>query len=185
MPSPVVMLRANIEYHEKAGPEHKKHTVYVIAVEKGGKTWTVKRRYSEFDTLCSLLREADYTLPQLPPKAFLTRFSPSVLEERMEKLEAFLQACVSQAGDSVNASKFVENGLDPCEIQLPEPQNAIDVRDLRRLRGRDDVDWRNRSGRRGRRRSCALSSHQSALKSPWRTGLRGSPRAAAAALLAM
>eukprot|EP00935_MAST-01C_sp_MAST-1C-sp1_P002436 g2436.t1 len=86
-----VMSYTTLEIEEPNGG--KKLVVhYEITVTKGGKEWTVQKRYSAFETLNKLIQKRiDHMKHPLPPKQWLGRPDPG---ERKSKLDDFLQEAV-------------------------------------------------------------------------------------------
>jgi len=77
------------------------HTVYVINVSCGMRSWTIKRRYKDFDYLDRQLKKQfpSLSLPALPPKRYLRSSSdPEIVDERKQQLENYLNqlVCVQQ-----------------------------------------------------------------------------------------
>ncbi|KZF20484.1 Phox-like protein [Xylona heveae TC161] len=74
----------------------------------------VRRRYSDFEYFRDILEResARVTIPPLPGKVFMNRFSDDVIQHRMEGLQAFLRIVVGhpllQTGSKVLAS-FVQD----------------------------------------------------------------------------
>ncbi|KAF5374893.1 hypothetical protein D9758_000222 [Tetrapyrgos nigripes] len=91
------------KYQERSEP--KPHTVYQIDVEAHVRSWSMWRRYSEFDDLHIELTKATGSPPPcpLPPKhkfsVFRSHSDPALLEERKAGLEAYLRAIVSAKED--------------------------------------------------------------------------------------
>mmetsp|Transcript_9656 Transcript_9656/g.18847 ORF Transcript_9656/g.18847 Transcript_9656/m.18847 type:complete len:477 (-) Transcript_9656:3181-4611(-) len=54
-------------------------------------SWTIRKRYSEFDTLLTTLTETHYLLPDLPQKTLWKKTNPDFLERRRVMLQEFLQ----------------------------------------------------------------------------------------------
>jgi hypothetical protein len=71
------------------------HTVYIIRVSCGTRTWVIKRRYKDFYYLDKELRKGNLDLPSLPPKRYLRSSSdPQLIDERKEQLESYLNSLV-------------------------------------------------------------------------------------------
>lgn len=68
-----------------------KFTVYKIEVLRGERSWVVKRRYNDF---LGLLQQSSFTFTAFPPKSsvFVDNFATSLLQQRTDKLNAFLQS---------------------------------------------------------------------------------------------
>jgi regulator of vacuolar morphogenesis len=92
------------KYQERADP--KPHTVYQIDVQAHVRSWSMWRRYSEFDDLHIELTKATGSPPPcpLPPKhkfsIFRSHSDPALLEERKTGLEAYLRAILSAKEDT-------------------------------------------------------------------------------------
>jgi hypothetical protein len=74
------------------------HTVYTIEVKSlaNSETWTVERRYSEFDHLrTDIQAQTSSSLPNLPPKSYL---KPVALEGRRVGLDTFLAKLLATEG---------------------------------------------------------------------------------------
>nr|GAT54926.1 syntaxin [Mycena chlorophos] len=90
-------------YEERKEPSP--HTVYEIRVKANIRSWTIWRRYSEFDDLNNALKDALHEAPPalLPPKHSLSIFrshsDPALLEERRTGLETYLRAILSAKDD--------------------------------------------------------------------------------------
>ncbi|KIY47029.1 syntaxin [Fistulina hepatica ATCC 64428] len=99
------MFMANIQaifikgYETRSEP--KLHTAYQIEVQTNLPSWTIWRRYSEFDDLHGDLVRMTGSAPpvELPPKQkfslLRSRSDPALLEERKSGLELYLRAIVS------------------------------------------------------------------------------------------
>ncbi|KAK7058913.1 hypothetical protein VNI00_001537 [Paramarasmius palmivorus] len=91
------------DYQERSDP--KPHTAYRIQVQANVRSWSMWRRYSEFDDLHTELTKATGSPPPLPlpPKHRLSVFrshsDPKLLEERKAGLEAYLRAILSSKDD--------------------------------------------------------------------------------------
>lgn len=71
------------------------HTVYVIKVNCGMRSWLVKRRYKDFDYLDRKLRKflPAVTMPSLPPKSYWrSSNNPSIVEQRKQQLQDYLRS---------------------------------------------------------------------------------------------
>ncbi|KAF9270275.1 syntaxin [Marasmius fiardii PR-910] len=92
-----------VDHQERSKP--KPHTVYRIQIQANVRSWTMWRRYSEFDDLNVGLTKATGTPPPLPlpPKhkfsVFRSHSDPKLLEERKVGLESYLRAIVSAKDD--------------------------------------------------------------------------------------
>ncbi|KAL0580388.1 hypothetical protein V5O48_001633 [Marasmius crinis-equi] len=92
-----------LDHQERSDP--KPHTAYRIQVQANVRSWTMWRRYSEFDDLNIELTKSTGLPPPcpLPPKhkfsIFRSHTDPKLLEERKIGLEAYLRAIVSAKDD--------------------------------------------------------------------------------------
>ncbi|KAK7463640.1 hypothetical protein VKT23_005578 [Stygiomarasmius scandens] len=90
-------------FQERSDP--KPHTVYQIDVQAHVRSWSMWRRYSEFDDLNIELTKSTGSPPPcpLPPKhkfsVFRSHSDPALLEERKTGLETYLRAIVSAKED--------------------------------------------------------------------------------------
>ncbi len=87
-------------------PEPKPHTVYRIEIKAHIQSWSMWRRYSEFDDLHTDLVQANPAPPPpapLPPKhkfsLFRSRTDSQLLTERRAGLETYLRAIISARDD--------------------------------------------------------------------------------------
>uniref|UniRef100_A0A9J8CXI9 Nischarin n=1 Tax=Cyprinus carpio carpio TaxID=630221 RepID=A0A9J8CXI9_CYPCA len=73
------------------------YTVYVIEVNVGYHSWTVKHRYSDFHDLHEKLTvEKKIDKHLLPPKKIIGKNSKSLVEKRQKELEVYLQTLLSR-----------------------------------------------------------------------------------------
>ncbi|KAJ8084079.1 hypothetical protein AAF712_000958 [Marasmius tenuissimus] len=92
-----------VDHQERSSP--KPHTAYRIQVQANVRSWTMWRRYSEFDDLNVELTKSTGLPPPcpLPPKhkysIFRSHSDPKLLEERKSGLEAYLRAIVGAKDD--------------------------------------------------------------------------------------
>jgi len=73
------------------------HTVYVLTICCGMRSWIIKRRYKDFDYLDRQLKKQfpSLSLPALPPKRYLRSSSdPEIVDERKQQLENYLNQLV-------------------------------------------------------------------------------------------
>mmetsp|Transcript_42317 Transcript_42317/g.79253 ORF Transcript_42317/g.79253 Transcript_42317/m.79253 type:complete len:180 (+) Transcript_42317:138-677(+) len=69
------------------------HAEYTILVQSDGRTFTIRKRFSEFDTLHQFLKERfpDRLSFDLPAKTPVRYFSPEALEDRKNALNAYMK----------------------------------------------------------------------------------------------
>ena len=73
------------------------HTEYDLLIgprSGAGGSWSVSRRFRQFDALLSRLKPhlAGAAAPKLPPKKFFGRMDPDFIAQRQKGLQAFLDA---------------------------------------------------------------------------------------------
>ncbi|RHY23242.1 hypothetical protein DYB32_009264 [Aphanomyces invadans] len=78
-------------FHESTNESGAQHVVYAVVLETPHHTFTVKKRYSEFDAFSSALQLKDIVW-ELPPKTWFRLTQESALSDRRERLES---ACVN------------------------------------------------------------------------------------------
>ncbi len=66
-------------------------TLFVIYVTCGDLAWSVSRRFSEFESMHSILKEHTSALPALPAKTWLRTFLSDFLEKRKSELDSYLR----------------------------------------------------------------------------------------------
>jgi hypothetical protein len=66
-----------------------KYVAYNIDVIRGKRLWTVQKRYREIRLL---FEKAKYTHLPFPPKTYLPDYSPSFIQDRIGKLNSFLDS---------------------------------------------------------------------------------------------
>ncbi|XP_037573916.1 uncharacterized protein LOC119456294 isoform X2 [Dermacentor silvarum] len=102
------------------------HTSYDISIETNNSSFTmsrstVRRRYSEFIYLKSLLKELQPSLtpPRLPPKTLMKRFDDKFIEDRRAGLESFLRNVLTEPLYLSNKSLhlFIQTSLTMKEIE--------------------------------------------------------------------
>ena len=89
-------------------------TSYIVGVETGRAQWSVKRRFSDFHYMHSLLKEyvPKKVLPSLPPKKYIgSSTSSAFVEERRKLLERYLQKLVLEPACWVRSDivQFLDN----------------------------------------------------------------------------
>ncbi|KAI9192937.1 uncharacterized protein BJ171DRAFT_35436 [Polychytrium aggregatum] len=103
-----------------------RHVVYQLSIRTPSRSWTVWRRYSEFETLHSLLRELSPTPFGLPPKSFSiwgnTLSDPSKVEARRLGLETYVQTILNHENDLWKTSKAWFDF-----IALPESSRRLSI----------------------------------------------------------
>ena len=81
-------------------------TLYVVLVKFGdSNSWTVSRRFAEFDVLHAALQKRTSQLPSLPAKTWFKSFDPDFVEQRRLELEVYLQAAL-KSRIILNAREF-------------------------------------------------------------------------------
>ena len=90
---------------------------YEIFVSRGKETWTVNRRYNQFLTFLIDLKDQIDDLPSdivLPPKSFFNNLNKDFCDDRLKKLETFLDKClvfISSRGIQIQDSIIITNFL--------------------------------------------------------------------------
>uniref|UniRef100_A0A8C2GC83 Nischarin n=1 Tax=Cyprinus carpio TaxID=7962 RepID=A0A8C2GC83_CYPCA len=86
------------------------YTVYIIEVNVGDHSWTVKHRYSDFHELHEKLTvEKKIDKHLLPPKKIIGKNSKSLVEKRQKELEVYLQTLLNRF--PVSTPKVLSNFL--------------------------------------------------------------------------
>ena len=111
---------------------------YEISARTGNLEWTFAKRYREFYTFYSSLRDAWHALPKerkselrplpkIPPKRIIGSTKTSFLEERQHKLEQFLQLLTLHPWASEQASFLSFTGMlsDTRNASAAEGRNVI------------------------------------------------------------
>uniref|UniRef100_A0A2R5LNM3 Putative px domain-containing protein n=1 Tax=Ornithodoros turicata TaxID=34597 RepID=A0A2R5LNM3_9ACAR len=87
------------------------HTLYILRVHRGTDTsWTVSRRYSDFDSLNGYLQASGIELP-LPPKKVFNKMNREFVAERQQKLQEYIDKVL--AHPLLSVSVHVKRFLDP------------------------------------------------------------------------
>lgn len=89
------------------------HTAYTLRVQRGfhsETTWTVQRRYSDFDALHTQLQASGLDLP-LPPKKLFNKMSREFIAERQQKLQEYLDHVLAEP--LLSQCLHVKRFLDP------------------------------------------------------------------------
>ncbi len=76
---------------------------YKIEVKLGTRSWTLWKRYSEFDTLDADLRSKYPQLPKLPGKTFFKLSETKDIVKRRDELHSYLQMLVNRQDMRTNA----------------------------------------------------------------------------------
>ena len=78
------------------------HAVFVLSISRGPSSWSVKRRFADFEKLHAAVKRSGLLPPdagvELPPKTLrlgLSKFDPVFLEDRRAGLEAFLNTLLA------------------------------------------------------------------------------------------
>ena len=121
-----IKIRAQIQSYAQV-PE-KNYIVYALQLmaydgEHLRDTWTVFRRYSEFDRLARSLnqelRKTGAQTPTLPPKRIFGSMNDIFLKQRMKGLESWIQQILAMFGEKAsffeNLRSFLTKGAD-CAI---------------------------------------------------------------------
>ncbi|KAG1692017.1 Serine/threonine-protein kinase Sgk3 [Nymphon striatum] len=79
--------------------KHKKFTVYKVAVNSGGKSWFIFRRYNEFNKLFDVLKKQmpGFHMKLPGKKLFGNNFDPEFIKARREGLDNFIQKIMSDS----------------------------------------------------------------------------------------
>ncbi|KAJ1353865.1 hypothetical protein KIN20_010631 [Parelaphostrongylus tenuis] len=118
-----------------------KFAVFTIQITVDGYTWTVERRYSEFDAM-DMRRFPDRKKSFLPPKRLIRNLDSEFLEERRAELEKYCRALLElevwcQKQKKVNSlplltAKFFDFHQYPCyDVGIVYSRMLTDVRSLR------------------------------------------------------
>ena len=106
----------------------KKFTVYRVEVSWLGQSWTLAKRYSEFDELRQSI-EKKYVVgqtankqewPQFPEKRILGNFDPNLIQSRSFALEAFVLALLQLPGvcDDRELLDFLQTPIQPSSREI-------------------------------------------------------------------
>ncbi len=80
-------------------------TFYKVQVTTNKETWTLERRFSQFDTMYHELAKMLADVPALPPKTYFKLTSHEGLVKRRQDLDLFVKALV-QRPEILNHSAF-------------------------------------------------------------------------------
>lgn len=106
------------------GYQHGKNsTKYNVEVNQGMNTWSVKRSFGEFLDLHKKLKKVCKTLPKAPKRKLFKVVKHEALEERKEKLDAYLS-------DLVNVQEIQSNLHYVQFLDLQSKYSATSVNDL-------------------------------------------------------
>lgn len=87
-------------------------------------SWTIDKRYSNFDDLHSELASKFISIPTLPGKTFWRRTSNEFLEERKQQLDEFLKYIISRpeilASEELRAFLRINDYIPAVDIRKPE-----------------------------------------------------------------
>jgi hypothetical protein len=71
-------------------------TYYIVLVKFGeSNSWTVSKRFADFDVLHAALEKKTTQLPAMPAKTWFKSFDPDFVEQRRGELEVYLRALVA------------------------------------------------------------------------------------------
>ncbi|KAJ3326137.1 hypothetical protein HDV06_000013 [Boothiomyces sp. JEL0866] len=107
----------------------KKHTVYIISIRGPVKSWTVTKRYSEFDELHKKLLEIQ-TPPCELPKKTLMNFTNEVIKERQEGLAVYLQTLLYSKDTTWRRSKPWQEFLGLPDTTVVNQINLLSVNQI-------------------------------------------------------
>jgi PX domain len=93
---------------------------YDVECAVQGVSWTIKKRFSDFETLYTNLKKSHSDLPALPGKTILPISKPEDLEKRRSGLEKFLDGLVSRQ-DIYSNKEY----LDFLEMETYKPELAV------------------------------------------------------------
>eukprot|EP00971_Amphidinium_carterae_P185774 3688236-Amphidinium_carterae.1 len=72
------------------------HVEYTLSVERGGRRWVVRKRFSDVAALHEALSKRLPSMPLLPSKSAVRHFNAEYLNERKTLLQAYLKDLVSR-----------------------------------------------------------------------------------------
>lgn len=95
--SPICSLNASVTSHTTVRKGPSGYTMYVILVKCADKnlSWTVSRRFSEFQELYDSLSFKTSSLPNFPAKKWLFNLNPDFLDGRRIELDLFISQLVT------------------------------------------------------------------------------------------
>jgi len=85
------------------------HVVYTLRVIHEGKSWKLRKRFSEVAALHDIIHKRLSFIPDLPAKTVVRQFSPEYLESRKQALTAYFEV-ISKRRDVLNCTE-VQNFL--------------------------------------------------------------------------
>jgi hypothetical protein len=106
------------------GWETHEHTVYYVQVcveTLGGRTWFVRKRYSQFEALRAEMKRSlprSIKLPKLPGKRLLNSLDPEFIKERARGLSTFVWAVAGNPflGRLACVQRFLWSDVDGPEV---------------------------------------------------------------------
>jgi len=120
------------------------YTAYIVEVRLGNDTWTVSRRFNEFDTLYTKVKAAfpKFKFDDFPTKELFKKNSPALIEERRNKFNQFLKTLINDPAstklfteignflelhrraksDALKAAKPISNDIAPTSVKIDSPQ---------------------------------------------------------------
>ncbi|KAJ3272296.1 hypothetical protein HDV01_005835 [Terramyces sp. JEL0728] len=107
----------------------KKHTVYIINIRGPVKSWTVTKRYSEFDDLHKKLLDIQTPPCELPRKT-LMNFTNEVIKERQEALALYLQTLLYSKDSTWRRSKPWQEFLGLPDTTVVDQINLLSVNQI-------------------------------------------------------
>jgi WD40 repeat protein len=106
-------------YHLKSAVEFDIQVTYNVT----GTTWTLQKRFSEFDSLLKTLAETHHLLPDLPQKTLWKKSDPDFLERRRILLQEFMQVLLKRrelaTSPEVSAFLSIHKNLPEVLLYLP------------------------------------------------------------------
>jgi len=101
------------------------HALFDVLVKCTNASWTISKRFSEFDELLSVLRTSlepalAATLPSLPAKTWTRNNSDDFLAKRLSELRDFLYAVLRMAEHKMCAHACIRQFLDLDHALPPE-----------------------------------------------------------------
>lgn len=88
-------LSACVSTSRTAGDDKDPYTVFVILVKWGDNTWTIARRFHEFDELHASLSKKLQIMPILPVKTWFKSFEPNFIEQRRSQLDSYIKTLLN------------------------------------------------------------------------------------------
>src|SRR3990167_2334367 len=109
-----------IPNHGKEWVQGKEVMFYHIECSVQGVAWTVKKRFSDFETLYNTLKKSHSDLPTMPGKTLLPLSKPEDIERRRQGLERFLEGLVGRQDIYSN-----KDYLDFIDAETYRPELAV------------------------------------------------------------